>query len=385
MFQVVAATMCAYGTQKLIDDEPITDRWDAWFYRRIIITERDKPDFFIKVLWWLSSECRELVAGAPAKVVREQFVGTEVRTLTLPCAGKYALPIEGTKARFARVGGDDKSGNWNSIVFFVPNDDADLQWERIQSAVDRCYNSMLGCRVEKMHWDTKDRFWMASVADYDPDLVLPHPAFDQIQMFLRAAEDVRGRRQVAQGRSIGFLIEGVPGTGKTHCAYYIAAQYNRPVYLFPAVCTDNDLQKAMMGVRPNSVLLIDDIDRSLDDNGQTLKRVGWSITGLLRACDQKAPGAWLFMCTNDPAKLDRIVGLTRAGRFDRRLRFEGGDSELVKKWLRVIFRGEEHAREIGRLDVKRRLGNSVPISRIASAAIAASAPGELVEIASRMA
>jgi len=371
------------GVMKLCDDEEtIGDRWDSWSYRRTVVTERDKPLFYKQTLWWLSSECASIAEKASARVVRDEFVATQIRTLTLPCAGKYDLPLEGGGAKVRLRRADGGTGNWDTVVFFIDNGRHSEIWSRITAAIESCYARLLEGHTRLFTWDTKKRFWIPAASGCDTAAALPHPAFDEIDAYVARVE-ANARRLRRDPPSLGFLVDGDPGTGKTYCAHRVAAAHNRSVYRFPAVCSDNDMNFALTSVEANSVLLIDDIDRALDDDGHALPHVKWTISGLLNVCDRKAKGAWLFLCTNYATKLDGIRGLTRPGRFDRRVHFLGGDAELVRRWVRQLFPGDEHAREIASI-TQARLGSArIPITYVTSAALAASTPGELLDVAAR--
>lgn len=116
----------------------------------------------------------------------------------------------------------------------------------------------------------------------------------------------------------GYLFSGPPGTGKTSMATALAFAFGLDAYYLSLSGLDEDstLLRALLGVGPRSVLIIEDIDvvhasRSRDDTGG-----GVTLAGLLNALDGMVTphGLVTIMTTNRREVLDDA--LVRPGRVD---------------------------------------------------------------------
>lgn len=160
----------------------------------------------------------------------------------------------------------------------------------------------------------------------------------------------------------GYLLHGPPGTGKTSAARAIAQHFGLDVYYLPLSSIEGDTQlfALLLGVKPRSLLLIEDVDvvhgaRSRDDAETT----GVTTSGLLNALDgfTTPHGLLTVMTTNDLDVLD--AALIRPGRADVIAEFGLLDDDQA-------------------LRIARLLGSDGPLPKLKGATLA---PAELLEAA----
>lgn len=146
---------------------------------------------------------------------------------------------------------------------------------------------------------------------------------------------------------VGMMFRGISGSGKTSIAKAIASDFDRDMYILDLSTMSNaTLQRAVMTIGVNSLLLIEDIDAATDtvksrdpneNKKQQSKEVdkntptdglteatdslnslisGLTLAGILNALDGMVPLDDVIVCTttNHPEKLDSA--LTRKSRID---------------------------------------------------------------------
>lgn len=117
----------------------------------------------------------------------------------------------------------------------------------------------------------------------------------------------------------GYLFHGPPGTGKTSIAKALANYFGLDVYFAPLADLEKDasLLRLVAGIRPGSMLLLEDIDvvHAATSREETPSTV--SLSGLLNALDGVTTphGLITVMTTNNRDALDEA--LLRPGRVDR--------------------------------------------------------------------
>jgi hypothetical protein len=140
----------------------------------------------------------------------------------------------------------------------------------------------------------------------------------------------------------GWLLEGLPGSGKTSLIGAIASELNLDLYCLSLVSSgmnDSRLADMIANMNPGSILLMEDIDAAtqgrtmtlVEEEGQAVS--GVTFSGLLNAIDGIAAkeGTLLFMTTNHAERLD--PALIRPGRIDHRIHFSHATPEQVGRML----------------------------------------------------
>ncbi|KAL2333734.1 hypothetical protein Fmac_014947 [Flemingia macrophylla] len=146
---------------------------------------------------------------------------------------------------------------------------------------------------------------------------------EDLNRFVRRREFYR---KVGRAWKRGYLLHGPPGTGKSSLIAAMANYLKFDIYdlQLDNLVTDSDLRKLLLATANRSILVIEDIDCSVDlpgrsRHGDGLKRdVQLSLSGLLNFID----GLWsscgderiIILTTNHKERLD--PALLRPGRMD---------------------------------------------------------------------
>jgi chaperone BCS1 len=134
----------------------------------------------------------------------------------------------------------------------------------------------------------------------------------------------------------GYLLYGPPGCGKSSLAKAIATECRLPLYVLSLTKTDDDgLHGLLAGVRPRSIVLLEDVEEAI--NGDPGEREGVTRSGLLNALDGVAAteGRILIMTTNHRDRLDPAV--VRPGRADVQLELLPATSDQAARMYRRFF------------------------------------------------
>lgn len=136
----------------------------------------------------------------------------------------------------------------------------------------------------------------------------------------------------------GYLLHGSPGTGKTSCARALAHHFHMPVYYLPLADLEHDtnLMHLVQGVKPRSMLLLEDVDvyRAATERADETGRV--SLAAMLNALD----GVWTphglvtVLTTNRREDIDEA--LLRAGRVDVQEEFSPLDTSQARRLCSVV-------------------------------------------------
>jgi chaperone BCS1 len=139
----------------------------------------------------------------------------------------------------------------------------------------------------------------------------------------------------------GYLLYGVPGSGKTSSIVALAGALRMNLYILNLAdrwMTDDILNRLLADTSERSILLLEDVDAVFTARQSTDPRAaGISFSGLLNALDGAASreGRILFMTTNHAEKLD--PALIRPGRADVHIEFSYATQEQIIKFFIRFF------------------------------------------------
>ncbi len=131
----------------------------------------------------------------------------------------------------------------------------------------------------------------------------------------------------------GYLLHGLPGTGKTSLAAALAGELEMDVYLLNLSGTgmnDETLQRLMSDVRPGCMVILEDIDCTAPERDAPQGNKV-TLSGLLNCLDgiMSREGCVIVMTTNRRDGLDSA--LVRPGRVDFEMEFGHATQEQVNR------------------------------------------------------
>lgn len=148
----------------------------------------------------------------------------------------------------------------------------------------------------------------------------------------------------------GYLIYGPPGTGKTSTYYAMAEHIQTDIYIL-TLANVKDVKvynKLIDSIQPNSLVVIDDIDRvevtnkteSKPDDDKIKVKLCNEITlqNLLETFDgyNSLQGCVVVFTTNYPEKLDEA--LVRAGRVDIKILLDVPKTEVIREIFQYYYK-----------------------------------------------
>ncbi|KIJ51167.1 hypothetical protein M422DRAFT_158487 [Sphaerobolus stellatus SS14] len=149
----------------------------------------------------------------------------------------------------------------------------------------------------------------------------------------------------------GYLLYGVPGSGKTSLIHSLAGELNLDVYVISLAkkgLDDSDLSNLMAELPKRCIALMEDIDVAFKGSGKRLGIAGSdkdeaepsngvTLSGLLNALDgiTAQEGRILFTTTNRLAALDDA--LCRPGRMDVHVEFKNASKWQAKMLFGCFF------------------------------------------------
>lgn len=136
----------------------------------------------------------------------------------------------------------------------------------------------------------------------------------------------------------GYLFYGVPGNGKTSLSMALAQHVNRSIYAIDLASMqgDTELKRAFKNMKPNSILLMEDIDRAfINRDNSEVKGVSFScLLNCLNGVFQKE-GVITIMTTNHIEALD--PALIRSGRVDMRVEIGNPSDVQINEYLTRFY------------------------------------------------
>ncbi len=150
----------------------------------------------------------------------------------------------------------------------------------------------------------------------------------------------------------GYLMEGVPGSGKSSLIRALASTLNLNLYMLnigSAGMSDEKLVSLMSEVKDNSIVLLEDVDaaarRPLADVASSAPAgecKGITFSGLLNALDgvNAREGVMVWMTTNHKERLD--PALIRPGRVDVQEHFDYATGAQAARLFSHFYPGHVH-------------------------------------------
>lgn len=152
------------------------------------------------------------------------------------------------------------------------------------------------------------------------------------------SEDYYNKKGIPYKR--GYLLYGVPGTGKTSIIKALASHYGMDIYLINLgdISTERDLIRIFQGTRDNNgyhIICFEDIDRCpflqknyynerTTENHSLIRTFLNELDGVV-----ETPKRITFLTVNDKSVIDSIPALSRPGRIDRHIELTYCDAKQL--------------------------------------------------------
>jgi chaperone BCS1 len=315
-----------------------------------ILDTRDAYDWF---KWWFyqqkySRKSRRVDVENPYGIVGAEF---------LPAPGRHWFMYHGRpiKVVLTRDEGKEAFGRERKESITISTIGRNQMFLRnLVEEMRVAYNNRRGKRPMLFGWSSNENYWRERT-QYNPrplsSVFMPNKLKEDlvadIKKFL-ASEDWYMETGVPYHR--GYLLYGLPGSGKTSLIAGIAAEFqSRVYYLRLSELNDGTLTSAMRAIPKGSMIVMEDVDcinatavreETKQPEGEGLAAMlGVSLSGLLNALDgvYSPIGAMYFMTTNHIDKLD--PALIRPGRIDVRVLLDKASTEQLVNMYQRFFPG----------------------------------------------
>jgi len=166
--------------------------------------------------------------------------------------------------------------------------------------------------------------------------------YNDLEKFMNS-EDLYKTRGISYKR--GYLLHGVPGSGKSSIVAAIANEFKMPVFKLDMsiIETNDELVKAettiydYIGPFDPHIVLIEDFDRSaIFDYDKQSKITEDCILNILDGIEQTYGRLWI-LTANNKRPFNRVQALMRPGRIDRVVEIDFCDNKQVIDILRLYF------------------------------------------------
>ena len=190
-------------------------------------------------------------------------------------------------------------------------------------------NSYIEVHNFKNHWTKLNKLPIRNMDTIYLDSKIKDNIIEDVQNFLEE-EDVYSLYGIPYKKT--YLLEGVPGTGKTSLIFAIASmlKMNIAIINFGPDMDDAVFMKAISYMPSNSILLMEDVD-SVFNERDTLVHSPITFSALLNTLDGVARRHKLitFITTNHIERLDEA--LLRPGRIDKIFNFSYASENQIKE------------------------------------------------------
>ena len=170
--------------------------------------------------------------------------------------------------------------------------------------------------------------------------------YDDLTRFMET-EDIYKTRGISYKR--GYLLHGIPGSGKSSMVAAIANEYGFPVFkLDLSILESNEeLTKAentiydYIGPFDPHIVLVEDFDRSkvmdCDYDGNSKSKI--TMDCILNVLDgiEQTYGRIVIVTANDIRQIERNNALIRPGRIDRMIEIDYCDKQQISEILKLYF------------------------------------------------
>jgi hypothetical protein len=161
-----------------------------------------------------------------------------------------------------------------------------------------------------------------------PGSVFVEPGVEKIVMnaldYHYSTETVERYKRLGQPHTLVFLLHGLPGTGKTRFVNMLAGKYGKSLSLFPI---GQKLWGCLDRAVDDSLILIDELDKSLESDGNMQEKIG-KLSSFLDGGDSPSD-AVIFLVANDISKIPPVI--TRTRRIHYIVKFEEFSSDLIAR------------------------------------------------------
>jgi hypothetical protein len=219
--------------------------------------------------------------------------------------------------------------------------------EKIQANILTVYRPLIygGEKDPQIEWDCVKFKSNKTMANTILSLDVEKKLFDDVEWFMN-------NEQWYTGKGIdykrGYLIHGVPGTGKTSCIKAIANRYHLPIFNLDFDTIKNNSQLISLtndivyqvGDRPY-IISIEDFDRHdlICEKHPYNRQSKVTIQCLLNVIDGvvETHGRLLFITCNDKMNIESIKALVRPGRVDSTIEIGPCNGEQASRLVNNYF------------------------------------------------